>query len=171
MTTTNLEQYLGTPVAFFPVYDEVQGNATILYQRNGETITLGRSISIVLRDYLALYGLEKRLLQKVYGAKVAVKSRIVPLPVNLSRTLMPLRVRHTISKHDGAYAYLEYESIDLSSLVKDGVYTCFRLANFELRALISPEVFRASLAYCALAQDSYRNRHHLKNIPFSIMTA
>ena len=111
MRRTKMAAVRGEVTAMMPVYDPIAGNVTDLYLRQGEVLRIDRSLRLVLRDYLRQWAFEKTSLQQIYSDD-KLQPLVAPLVIHAGHTLIPLRARHAIGKHDGAYGYLELASLD-----------------------------------------------------------
>jgi len=110
MKRSSLLTVRGLVEAILPVYDPTTGNVTDLHLHNGEVIRVNHSLHTVLREYLALWAFEKLALQHLY-ADDRQHALVAPLAIQTGHTLIPLKARHPIGKHDGAYGYVELESM------------------------------------------------------------
>jgi len=115
-----------------PAYDSVTaGNVTDIYLPGGEAMRFGKGLSPVLRDYLDLWALKKSSLQYVYADDVQHRL-VAPLAICTGHTLVPLRARHPVGKHDGAYGYVELESLRCADILPFTGGVTLQTADFAL---------------------------------------
>ena len=151
----SLTLYRGQVIALWPVYDALAGNACQIYLRNGEVKLHPRSLNLVLRDYLRLWALDRQALQRLYAPDD--KDRLLaPLAVTADHTLLPLKARKPIGVHDGAYAYLEAESIDPKRLQEDAEGVLCSIGAFEFSLHCSLRQMRLMLGRGAACAERYR---------------
>ena len=128
-----------------------------MYLRDGSVQRFSRSLPIILRDYLGLWAFNKVLLQELYGD---CESIIAPLAICHRHTMMPLRARIPQGKRDGAYGYVELESImPVQVKVQSGSISLI-CAGHTLKFLCTKRHLRNMVAKAVGAAETYR----LKNL-------
>ena len=107
--SSSLRVHRNQVVALMPSYSPSLGNGTTVYLRSGLQVDLPCTTATALRSYLSLWGLSPSSVRALYGDTTT--DRIKPLAIAPGQTLIPLRAREVIGSRDGAYGYLELESL------------------------------------------------------------
>ena len=123
-----------------------------------QVVTLPYSLKAVLPAYLALWAQDAPLARQRYN-DVAKQVRIAPLAAQLGHTLFPLRSRKPVGAWDGAYAYLEWESLDLTSCNPTAAGINVDIGGFRQQFLCSEKQLRLMAARAAYAAARYQQYH------------
>lgn len=93
--------------ALIPVYHPEKGNCTrIIYYGKQERLDK-HMIRTVLRDMVAFYQMDIRLIRKKYGCLLGNRN-CLSLPLTPSLILIPFKIRKPIGINDGAFGYISY---------------------------------------------------------------
>ncbi|MBS4026145.1 MAG: hypothetical protein KGZ96_10795 [Clostridia bacterium] len=93
-----------------PVYDELGGNSTIINLGLDKTVKDRRTIKSVLKSLAKEFAVDLGETKKKYGAVVCRRSS-APIPLNSSLVLLPIKMRHSLIKGDGAWGYVVLDKI------------------------------------------------------------
>ena len=95
--------------AILPVYIKDRGNCTSIYTNDGEII-LEKAIRSVITNLCNFYHLDLKASNKTYGDLLTIKKN-TPIPFTYDKIFIPIKTRKPIAKHDGAYGYVNMDSI------------------------------------------------------------
>lgn len=96
--------------AILPVYIKDRGNCTAIYTKEDEII-LEKSIKTVIMNLCKYYHLDLKASNKSYGNLLSIK-KYPPIPFTHDQIFIPIKARIPLSKHDGAYGYVNINSIE-----------------------------------------------------------
>lgn len=96
--------------AILPVYIEDKGNCTAIYTKE-DTITQEKAIRSVMINLCKHYHLDLAASNKTYGELLSIKKQ-PPIPLSHNQVFIPVKVRQPVIKHDGAYGYINIDSIE-----------------------------------------------------------
>lgn len=102
--------------AILPVYIKDRGNCTAIYTREDEII-LEKSIKTIILNLCKYYHLDLKASNKTYGNLLSIK-KYPPIPFTHDQIFIPIKSRIPITKHDGAYGYVNINSIEKISTSK-----------------------------------------------------
>lgn len=110
MTFLHVMDFFHQGVAFLPSNEPDRGDVLLVYGKNGEC----EVVSITARSYLQqlarLFGVDLTTLRERYG-KVIGKKQMIPLPLALNWTLIPIQVRIPIGKQQ-AHGWIVKQAIE-----------------------------------------------------------
>lgn len=95
--------------AILPVYIKDIGNCTIIFTKEDEVI-LEKTIKTVITNLCKYYHLDLKASNKTYGNLLTNKKH-TPIPLTYNQIFIPIKTRKPIAKHDGAYVYVNIDSI------------------------------------------------------------
>lgn len=113
--------------AILPVYIKDIGNCTRIYTKDDEII-LEKTIRSVLANLCKFYHLDLKASRKTYGDLLSIKKN-TPIPFGYDLILIPIKTRKPIAKHDGAYGYVNMESIKSYTKSKTDNNTLIYISN------------------------------------------
>jgi hypothetical protein len=93
-----------------PVYDELGGNSTVISIGPDKTVKDKRTVKSVLKQLASIFAVDLGRTKKNYGAVVCRRSS-APIPLNSSLVLLPIKMRHSLIKGDGAWGYVVLDKI------------------------------------------------------------
>lgn len=96
--------------AILPIYLKNRGNCTLVYTNNKELI-LEKTIRTVIKNLCQFYHLDLKASNKTYGDLLSIRKHY-PIPFNEENIFIQAKTRSPIGKHDGAYGYINIDSID-----------------------------------------------------------
>ena len=96
--------------AILPVYIEDKGNCTLIYTREDEVI-LEKALKSTIRNLCKYYHLDLKASNKTYGDLLSINKQ-PPIPLSPNQVFVPVKVRKPIVSHDGAYGYINIDSIE-----------------------------------------------------------
>ena len=96
--------------AILPVYIEDKGNCTIIYTKEDDVI-LKKAIKSTIRNLCKYYHLDLKESNKTYGNLLSINKQ-PPIPLTPNQVFVPIKVRKPIISHDGAYGYINIDSIE-----------------------------------------------------------
>jgi hypothetical protein len=103
-----------------PVYDELGGNSTIINLGSDKAVKDRRTVKTVLKSLAKEFAVDLGQAKKKYGAVVCRRSS-APIPLNSSLVLLPIKMRHSLIKGDGAWGYVVLDKIkDWGEVLDEG---------------------------------------------------
>ncbi len=96
--------------AILPIYMNDIGNCTVIYTRK-DKIILEKVIKTIIKNLCQYYHLDLKASNKTYGDLLSIKKH-PPIPLTKEKVLIQVKTRVPIGKHDGAYGYINIDSID-----------------------------------------------------------
>lgn len=96
--------------AVLPVYIKDRGNCTAIYTGEGEII-LEKTIKTTISNLCRYYHLDLKASNESYGNLLSIK-KYPPIPFSHDQIFIPIKVRIPIGKHDGAYGFVNINSIE-----------------------------------------------------------
>ncbi|HBT20627.1 MAG TPA: hypothetical protein DEA47_04615 [Peptococcaceae bacterium] len=90
---------------FYPYYDENGGNCTRILLDDGREISYVRKTKSILKGLAEIFAVDLISLRRRYGSIVG-KKNCIPLPLHGEFIVVPLKVRRTLSKDQGALGYV-----------------------------------------------------------------
>ncbi len=113
--------------AILPVYIKDIGNCTRIYVKDDE-IVLEKTIRSVIANLCRFYHLDLKASNKSYGDLLTIKKNI-PIPFAYDFVLIPIKTRRPIAKHDGAYGFVNMDSIKNISTSKTNNNSLIYISN------------------------------------------
>jgi len=136
--------------AYIPCYDG--GNSVIAVKKDGQTITLNKSIKSVMRMLIKESSLDINAFRQNFSG-LAGKSNLIPIPLSLDIVLIPLKVRKAIGKNDGCYAYVDMSCIKHVSGHKPSV--AMLSCGMELKCLESAKSVKQRINVANMVKIEY----------------
>ncbi|MDR7869336.1 MAG: competence protein ComK [Tissierellaceae bacterium] len=102
--------------AILPVYIKDRGNCTVVYTKE-DRIIIEKTSKTVITNLCKYYHLDLRASNKAYGDLLTIKKH-PPIPFTYDQIFIPMKTRKPIARHDGAYGYVNMESINKISKSK-----------------------------------------------------
>lgn len=102
--------------AIVPIYTKEGCNSTCikLYEKD---MIMEKSLKRILKDICAYYHYDLKTANKDYGKKINLK-KTIPIPLTKDIVFIGVKTRNPIGKDDGAFSYVNIETIDK---VKNGI--------------------------------------------------
>lgn len=94
--------------AYIPYYED--GNSVMAVKKDGHTVMLDKGIKSVIRTLLKDSSMDINAFRQNFSGSVG-SQKLIPIPLSLDTVLIPLKVRKTIARNDGSYAYVDMSSI------------------------------------------------------------
>jgi len=113
--------------AILPVYIKDIGNCTKIYVKDDEII-LEKTIRSVLANLCKFYHLDLKASKKTYGDLLTIKKN-TPIPFAYDYVFISIKARKPIAKHDGAYGYVNLDSIKSYSKSKTNNNSLIYISN------------------------------------------
>lgn len=107
-------------IAYIPCYED--GNSVMEVKKDGQTVTLDKGIKSVIRMLLKESSMYINAFRQNFRGS-AGRVCLIPIPLSLETVLIPIKVRKTIGKNDGCYAYADMSSIKEVTGAKVSVVT------------------------------------------------
>lgn len=104
--------------AYIPCYKN--GNAVTAIKRDGDVVIIDKGIKTIIRRLLKEMSLSMGHLRENFSVD-GVRTKLMPIPLGLSRVLIPVKVRKALAINDGCFAYIDLSSIDGVIGEKNGV--------------------------------------------------
>lgn len=95
---------------FYPYYDENGGNCTRILLDDGRELSYVRKTKSILKGLAEIFAVDLISLRRRYGSIVG-KKNCVPLPFHAEFVMVPLKVRKTLSKDQGALGYVVLDKV------------------------------------------------------------
>ncbi len=124
-------------------------------KKSGQTVMLEKSIKSVVRMLLRESSMDINAFRKNFSGHSG-KLCLIPIPLSLETVLMPLKVRKTIGKNDGAYAYVDVSSIKDVSGSRKSIVTLF--CGMEIACIESEKSVRRRMQIANLVKMEYALR-------------
>lgn len=106
----NAVDFLQQGVAFLPSNEAGYGDVLLVLGKNGERETLHLSARSYLQQLVRLFGIDLTSIRERYGKSIG-KKQMVPLPLALHWTMIPLQVRVPIGKQQ-AHGWVVRQAIE-----------------------------------------------------------
>lgn len=113
--------------AILPVYLKDRGNCTAIYTREDKFI-LEKTIKTTISNICKYYHLDLKASNESYGNLLSIK-KYPPIPFTYNQIFIPIKTRIPIAKHDGAYGYVNINSIEKISRSKSKDISRIYLSN------------------------------------------
>lgn len=97
-------------LAIVPKYIQNKGNCTLIYTRD-EIVEMERSIKTVIRNISKYYHFDLKESNSTYKELLYTKKN-PPIPFTKEDIFILVKMRKPIGQHDGAYGYVDLDSID-----------------------------------------------------------
>ena len=113
--------------AILPVYVKDRGNCTLIYTRHDEII-VEKTIKTIIINICKYYHLDLKASNESYGDLLSIK-KYPPIPFTYNQIFIPIKTRIPIGKHDGAYGYVNINSIEKITKLKSEDNSLLHLSN------------------------------------------
>ncbi|NLY46740.1 MAG: hypothetical protein GX053_12265 [Tissierella sp.] len=113
--------------AILPVYVKDRGNCTVIYTKEDEVI-LDKTIKTTILNLCKYYHLDLKASNETYGKLLSIK-KYPPIPFTYNQIFIPIKARIPIGKHDGAYGYVNINSIENISQTKSKDHSLLYLSD------------------------------------------
>jgi len=139
--------------AIIPIYGRNGGNATLVYDLNGQKLTLNKSV----KSYLVT--LARDIGKDVYNVRKMSKKALrrtngVPLVFSECVVLIPVKVRKPITKSDGSYGYINLACIE-DIINNENTTTIKLINNINIEALITTKTLNTKIIESNYLKDIY----------------
>ncbi|HOL18278.1 MAG TPA: hypothetical protein PLY40_08350, partial [Bacillota bacterium] len=108
-----MENWPNNLAALVPCYAGNGGNCTKIYTLEGETVLDRRTVRWNLRRLARRFCIDLEAARSRYGELLDWRQG-VPIPFSAALVLVPLKVRHTVGKNDGASGYFNAAAVEVS---------------------------------------------------------
>lgn len=95
--------------ALVPIYTEEGSNSTCIKHQGGDLV-VQKSIKTVLKKLCSYYHYDLKTSNKDYGTRVNLK-KTIPIPLRRDMIFIGVKTRSPLGKDDGAFSYINIESI------------------------------------------------------------
>jgi hypothetical protein len=139
--------------AYIPVYDN--GNAVMAITKDGQTMTVDKSIKSLIKNLLNRNAMDFSLLRKSLS-RYTGNCKYMPIPLSTGSILIPVKVRKRLAVNDGAFAYIDLLSIHKVSMDKASVITlkCGR----DIKTLESEKTVRSRMKTGFIIMEWFSSR-------------
>lgn len=146
-------------MAIVPKYIENKGNCTWIYTRDG-IVELEKSIKTVIKNIAKYYHLDLRASNKCYKELLYTKKNL-PIPFTPDKIFILVKMRRPIGQHDGAYGYLDINSIEKINYKEElDLYPRIILKNSEiLEALCTLETLHKAIKNGEIVRELLKSKY------------